>query len=487
MTNNGPSTDPAVAITDNPPVAMRNPVWTCAQCTETSGTGPIATTAALRSRQSITLTYSGVVDSGSVGTLTNEATVTPSAGVRDLNGSNNLSADIDTLRPISNIEITKSHVGPIVAGRPVSYDIRVINNGPSVANGVRVLDALPEGLTNAVWSCRGPGARPCETTEGTGSVDTRTNLAVGDVVMISLRADVNRDFVGTLTNTVRAFQPGTVIDPTPNNVGVDSAPVGVETNLRVRKRVQTEAVVEGLPITYEIIVENNGPSDAVGVVVRDVLPEGVLNAVWTCAAGPSAVCSSSSGGVPSNGVLTSVNLPNATSATFVVTGVAGPVASITNRALASVGNAASDPDLSDNQDQVTSKVQLVIREIVAVAEGTTSTTLPASGTVDSTPPTTEKVPVARVPDESNTLVEPKGAAPRSGVEERKAGEAGDQGRLRDGRVAARNANHDSPLGLAFTGFQMANFVVALLAIAVGACLVGLADPRFLGRRRRRRS
>lgn len=489
-TNHGPSSDPGVSIADTPPSAMLNPTWTCEGCAVQSGSGRIETTAALHSGQSVTVVYTGVVATDALGTLSNTARLKPSTGVVDWNRSNDESTDVDVLGPISNIDIAKSHGGRVVAGRPITYTISVVNNGPSRANDVRVLDAIPEGLLGASWKCRGPRSASCAVTEGTGPVDTLTNLAVGETVTIELTADVSADFTGTLTNTARALQPGTIVDPTPNNVGIDSAAASSETNLRLRKRLVSKELVEGTPIAYEIVVENHGPSDADAAMVRDLLPAGVLNAVWTCTPSASATCDTNSGEVPASGKLSTVDLANGSSATFLITGIAGKAPTLTNIGQVTAGPGASDPDLSDNRDQVTSKVQLVIDGIVRVAPDTTKSTSTgvsstgAPGNDSAVEATPQSLPV-RVATPSaqraNTGVSPTGA------EDEPSQENTDPSKRRtvSAKVGGTGVDADQPLELALTGFQLANFFMAIIAIGVGACLIGLADPRFRIRRHRR--
>ncbi len=503
-TNHGPSSDPGVSIVDTPPEAMRNPMWTCNGCTVTSGRGPIDTTAALRSGQSVTVTYSGTIDTNARGMLTNTAKVRPSAGVMDRNRGNDESTDQDVLGPASDIEIKKSHEGPVVAGEPITYTISVVNHGPSAANDVRVLDAIPEGLLDASWSCRGPRSVSCAQLDGTGAVDTLSNIAVGETITITLTANVSSSFTGTLTNRAQVYLSDANVDPTPNNEGVDSAESNTVTNLRLRKRVVTKEVLEGMPVTYEVVVENRGPSLARGAKVRDLMPAGVKSAVWTCTASMSATCEKSSGEVPTNGYLSAVDLPNATSATFLITGIAGSTPRVTNVAEVFGGPGSTDPDLSDNQDQVTSDVQTVIEGFGRVTpDPTTTTSTTTSATATTTPRTVDPAagpspsPSSTTP-RSGAAFQPEPVAVRAatsnrdesgvspaGEEEADATRPAPGKRTRSARVAANGIEADQPLELAFTGFRLANFFMAIIAIAVGSCLVGIADPRMRRTRRRR--
>ena len=222
------------------------------------------------------------------------------------------------------------------------------------------------------------------------------------------------------------------------------------------------------------------------------MPDGVKSAVWTCTASTSATCAKSSGEVPTNGYLSAVDLPNGTSASFVITGIAGSTARVTNVAEVFGGPGSTDPDLSDNHDKVTSNVQVVIEGFARVSPDTTTTTrslvpsaepgpvpaltTPGSGAATRTEPA--RVGLATVRREES-VASPTGDD--DGVPER----PGPGKRSRSARVAGDGIDADQPLELAFTGFQLANFFMAIIAIAVGTCLVGIADPRLRIWRRRR--
>ncbi|MBL0040723.1 MAG: DUF11 domain-containing protein [Xanthomonadales bacterium] len=68
-------------------------------------------------------------------------------------------------------------VNSVIAGTAVSYQINVVNNGPSDAPQVRVLDALPPGLSAATWTCTATGTT-CPA-NGSGSPDFVAAMPAG--------------------------------------------------------------------------------------------------------------------------------------------------------------------------------------------------------------------------------------------------------------------------------------------------------------------
>ena len=96
------------------------------------------------------------------------------------------------------------------------------------------------------------------------------------------------------------------------------------------------------PLKYDIRVTNNGPADAVGVQVSDLVPSTVTVTSWTCSAvGAGADCDSTTSGTAAGGTTNSISLgnvtlPAGTSIAITVTGKASISATgpITNTATA---------------------------------------------------------------------------------------------------------------------------------------------------------
>ena len=191
-------------------------------------------------------------------------------------------AIVTPIESVSDLSLVKTVVDnditPLV-GSEITFQITVTNDGPQDATGVSVTDALPSGYdfvlfsstsgvydeSSGVWNIGGIAAGESETL----LIDVLVN-ASGDYLNI---AEV------TSSNTIDS-------DSTPNNDDGDQSeddedsaivtPVISMADLSLTKDVvdgDTNPLV-GSEITFIITVTNDGPQDATGVEVTDLLPSG---------------------------------------------------------------------------------------------------------------------------------------------------------------------------------------------------------------------
>jgi uncharacterized repeat protein (TIGR01451 family) len=76
----------------------------------------------------------------------------------------------------------------------------------------------------------------------------------------------------------------------------------------------------GALLSYTIVISNQGPAAATGAIVQTALSSGLINANWTCSAGPGASCPASGSG----GIDVLVDLASGTSVTFTLTAEVSP-------------------------------------------------------------------------------------------------------------------------------------------------------------------
>jgi uncharacterized repeat protein (TIGR01451 family) len=112
------------------------------------------------------------------------------------------------------------------------------------------------------------------------------------------------------------------------------------------------------PLTYTIVVTNNGPGAASGIGVTDPVPVVLTNATWT-ATGSAGVTGLPSGPQSGNINLSGLNLPSGGTVTIVLTGVlaANASGSLSNAASLTVPNTIFDPNPS-NSTSSTSTVSI---------------------------------------------------------------------------------------------------------------------------------
>ena len=208
-----------------------------------------------------TATVDSSVISGTV--LTNAAVISSNMPDTQLEDNH---ADVDTLvAMLADLAVTKSgHITTVVAGRQLTYTITVANFGPSAATGVKVADQLPVGVAF-------DSASPTQGTYDQG-LDTWLvgTLPLNGEATLTLVVDVDSATLGEIRNTATVSSDGG--DPETGNNSADADTLVVsEADLAVSKADDPDPVAAGSEITYTISYTNIGPSDALGVVIRDDL------------------------------------------------------------------------------------------------------------------------------------------------------------------------------------------------------------------------
>jgi uncharacterized repeat protein (TIGR01451 family) len=204
--------------------------------------------------------------------------------------------------PSADLSITKQDgPDPVIAGEPLIYTIFVRNAGPNPAQNVLIRDTLPAGVafsgTSTITVTNGLTADiEVDGAELTGTVGL---LEVGGVVTITGRTQVNRNANGvSLVNTAFVTVTG---DITPGNNSASTSTVLVtltptptptatpnSADLRIIKSAQPNPVIAGQPLTYTIIVYNDGPAAAPNLVIHDQLSAGLVYTGISHIRGPSA-------------------------------------------------------------------------------------------------------------------------------------------------------------------------------------------------------
>jgi len=174
--------------------------------------------------------------------------------------SNESGAVINQSGPLSDLAIQKTvNQSVIDVGEEVVFTVVVRNNGPDDATDVEVTDVLSAGLSYVNDSSG-------------GSYDPGTGAwAVGDLgAYATLDITATVDQPGDITNTATR----TTSSPTDMNDSNDSdeaTVTGLAADILVEKAVDKEEPRVGDNIVFTITVTNNGPDDATGVEVTDLL------------------------------------------------------------------------------------------------------------------------------------------------------------------------------------------------------------------------
>lgn len=180
-----------------------------------------------------------------------------------------------TVHAQADLKISKSNgKSSIVPGEVTTYAIVVTNTGPSAVTGATISDSFPS-LNGVTWTCSGSGGASC-LSGGSGTLSETVSLPPAGELTYEAAGTVDSSARGTLVNTATVTVPVGVTDPVADNSASDSDILIAEADIRVTKTASpSPEVIAGNPLTYDIIVYNDGPFDTTGVILVDDLPSDV--------------------------------------------------------------------------------------------------------------------------------------------------------------------------------------------------------------------
>ena len=272
VTNNGPDAASSASWSDTLPAGttfVSLPAvagWSCTTGATVSCSNPsFAVGSAV-----FTLTVA-VAPSVTAGTnISNTATVTSATG--DGTTSNNSATETTTVSGSADLAITKTDgVATATPGGGTTYTITVSNAGPSNTLAA-VFDNFPAALTCS-WTCVGAGGGSC-TAAGSGSINEPVTLPVGGSVTFTAPCSISASATGSLSNT--ATVAGVATDPNSgNNSATDTDTLVGTSDIALAKSVNNASPGLSTNVIFTVTATSNGPSDATGVAVNDLLPVGL--------------------------------------------------------------------------------------------------------------------------------------------------------------------------------------------------------------------
>ena len=197
------------------------------------------------------------------------STATISAIETDTDASNDVSSLTITPIPRADLSITSiiSNSTPEV-GTNVTFTLTATNFGLSDATGVVTTVQLPIGYT-FFQATPSQGGYSTVGTTGTWNIG---NLANGQVETMTIEATVNNNKDYDFNASIN----GTETDPVSGNDLTAHSPVPIpRANLSVFMFPNNPAPTVGDIISFTALAQNQGPSDATGVVVTNILPAGL--------------------------------------------------------------------------------------------------------------------------------------------------------------------------------------------------------------------
>ncbi|NUL46232.1 DUF11 domain-containing protein [Cellulosimicrobium funkei] len=364
VTNNGPSSAENAVLTDTLPDGFSIGEVAAVDGGVCTVTAPDVrcTWDALEPGATTTVTLEVTVDPDApAGAVINTAAVASPAD--DADETNNSGSATVVVEQEADVAVEKSATpNPGVPGTEEAYTVTVTNNGPSMARGATVTDALPTGFTDAVVD-----DEDCTIASGTLSC-LFGDLEPGASRTITLTGSLDPDLTGTLSNTAQAASA--TPDPNPdNNASTVDIPLEPTADVSVSKSTSTPEVALDGTVHYEVTVINDGPSTATGVVVTDTIDDGIV-----------LTGAETSTGTWSGRTWAVGDLAPGTSATITIDGVAHAEGTFTNTATASADT--PDPDAEDLVD--TADVTVAAAADLGISKSISADPAPRNGEVTYT-------------------------------------------------------------------------------------------------------
>ncbi|MBU0484965.1 MAG: DUF11 domain-containing protein [Proteobacteria bacterium] len=327
VTNNGPSDATGINILEDmtlPAGVTRVSVVASAgsfiDTTAPDGTWSLDLAAGTNATLTVTLTAGGASISGA-DLISNTATVTAVNETDSNNGNDSVTISTSIARQVDLVVTKTENVDPVIAGSGpgnMVYVVTVINNGPSDATGINILEdmTLPAGVTRVSVVASSGSFIDTTAPDGTWSLDLASGAnATLTVTLTAGGASISGADLISNTATV------TAVNETDTNNANDSVTISTsitrQVDLVVTKTESVDPVIGGSGtgnLVYVVTVTNNGPSDATGInILEDLtLPAGVTRISVVPSMGSFVDTT------PPDGTWT-LNLVSGTSATLTVT------------------------------------------------------------------------------------------------------------------------------------------------------------------------
>ncbi|MFD0590920.1 DUF6923 family protein [Paenibacillus sp. GCM10027627] len=299
----------------------------------------------LASGSSETVLLTGSVASSVTASVTNTATVTSTTPDPDI--TNNTSTTTVPVSPSADVSIIKlADPNPVTPGQTLTYTLSVTNAGPSDAQNITVVDAVPAQLSNVQVSI--DGGVIYHPWPGSISIPS---LASGVTIEVLIRGTVNLSASGTISNT--AIANSSTPDPNPtNNTSTIVTPVVPTADVSVVKTASATLVNVGDTLTYTIVVANAGPDDADNVALTDAVSSLLANVEYSTDGGATFA--------PWPGSLNLGTLASGTSFTVLIRGTVVLTDQRNIRNTATASSTTFDPNPANNSSTINTAINVVI-------------------------------------------------------------------------------------------------------------------------------
>ncbi len=199
--------------------------------------------------------------------------VTVSTVTNDINATNNQACATTVVSVLTDVVISKQGPALACAGDAISYfyTVTIVNNGPSMAQGVTISDPIPPQLT--VLSFPAPAVTGPATCNLSGNLLTCTvsgGLAVGASVSVVFPFTVPFNLQASSVTNTATVTTSTSESNTANNQASFTTNICARADLSIVKSGPTSIVAGDANLQqFTLAVRNAGPAVAINVTVSD--------------------------------------------------------------------------------------------------------------------------------------------------------------------------------------------------------------------------
>ncbi|MBV8300881.1 MAG: DUF11 domain-containing protein, partial [Candidatus Dormibacteraeota bacterium] len=245
-------------------------------------------------------------------------------------------------------------------GTDVTFTVTAADNGPENATGVALSDLLPTGLTYVSSTVTQGSYDPSTGTWTVGAVNNGSNATLTITAQVSSTAQLT----DTATKTAEDQT-----DPVSSNNSASATVNPASADIAVTDAVNNATPSVGINVTFTVTATNDGPSNATGVVITDLLPSGIMFVTAAPAAGTSYNATT--------GAWSIGPLADGAQKTLLLTGTVTQQGAITDIA---TRTASSPPDPNPANDRASAVVNAPEADLAITL--TAPATLPAGGSGD---------------------------------------------------------------------------------------------------------
>jgi uncharacterized repeat protein (TIGR01451 family) len=279
--------------------------------------------------------------------------VSVSSTAADPNLANNSATANDVVATATQADLVATNSASptsVAAGGNVTYTQSVQNLGPAAAATMSFTDPVPPNTT--VVSLTGPAGWTCSIattppgcTIGSLAANTTANFTL--VLQVNAGTPSGTNITETDTATAANIVPSLTTNSASATVVVANAN---SADMAITKTGAPNPVTEGSPLTYTLVVTNNGPASATNVAVMDTLPSVVTYLSSTVTPSSQGSCSEA------NGTVTCLlgTMANAATATISILSIPGQPGMVGNTATVTADQ--TDPNQANNSSTWTETI-----------------------------------------------------------------------------------------------------------------------------------